>query len=347
MPATVTVGLEPAVAAIAGNEERQNPTIMISVGGSAPFPVIFDTGSSGLRVFADAFTTFGGVPSPGSTPTQYGYGGANGKTYFGVVSTADVKFTNVASGGPVDFGPTVYQYVTSVCPKPETTCDTSLEQKLESEGQYGTLGVRPVERNDTSGLVYTPMNYLPGNLGHGFIVSLGNGTAEQLILGLTTKNSTGFNKITVGSTLEPDGRYVFPNEATFPFCFSLTSKDGTTTYSSPCGTQDYLSDTGASTSLQFPGSPTGSESLVDAAGNLVTGTKLKASINGTTWWSITAGSCANYDQLGVTFNASPSNENMGISPFLSEDVLYNFVDGVFGYRPTGLGKPPFCTGPQG
>jgi hypothetical protein len=320
---------------------------MVSVGGSTPFPVLLDTGSSGLRVYAAALTTFHGVAGVTTTHDQYSYG--SGNTYYGYVAQADAKLYGVTPGGSVDFGSILYEDVTSICatgtPPP---CGSSGVTTAEASGKYGILGVRPIERNDSSGEVYSPISYLPGNLGRGFIVSLGNATNEQLILGLTPGNSSGFNTDTVGSTLGADGRYNFNNDTTFPFCYTFVSADATTSFTSPCGTYDFLSDTGRTTAnLQFSTKPTGPESLVDASGNLKAGTTITASLNGATWWTLTAGECTSYNQVSAGFGvSSPGPETNGVLPYYYEDVLYDLVDGIFGYRNAGTSTPPFCSGPQ-
>jgi hypothetical protein len=316
---------------------------MISVGGSSPFPVTLDTGSSGLRVYADAFTKFGGTPNPGTTADSYGLGGD--RTLYGTVGNNDVKFANVNGSGTLDFGSIDYEYVTYICANGTSPPCTSEVPKYEALGLYGTFGVRPDARGDASGLVYTPIGLLPGNLGKGYIVSLGNGTAEQLILGLTPSNTAGFNTYAIGSTLT-NGRYLFNNYATVPFCYTITSADGTTSFSNTCGTLNFLTDTGGNPSLQFQQAPTGPESLVDSNGNLVAGTTVSVTLGGTPVWSFTAGGCTDYNKFGVAFSTPAGAENNGVVPFFYNDVMYDLVDGIFGMRPNNTSTPPFCSGAQ-
>lgn len=211
--------------------------VAVSVGGGPAGGVLLDTGSTGLRIRAEAV---GPQVELTDTPLTYSY--TSGNVLTGVLGYVRVSFPgaqpDVATSAPI-----AVHVVKSITCKPEVPrCPGWAPQ------QMGVMGVAysPLP-------VFNPLAQLPGNLATGFIVVADDkadpGVQPHLVVGLTADNSAGFKRAPFAPAhgAQPAGLKAW-NTKSIPTCFSV---DG-----GPEGCFATVFDTGAgSGSFQTPDLP--------------------------------------------------------------------------------------------
>jgi hypothetical protein len=158
-----------------GTRIGARPMVMVRVGRSKPVPVLLDTGSSGLRIFAPLVDT---SPRSGVTVTSQRdtitYSGGSRMT--GVVAVAKLRLGRQPTAGRVPFS--LVQQASCVAAKP--TCSTAggIAGAIKN-GEYGILGIGT--QTNPSGVI-SPILGMPGRLGRTWSVHL-SGEAGALALG--------------------------------------------------------------------------------------------------------------------------------------------------------------------
>lgn len=209
--------------------------IAVRVGGGPAVAVLLDTGSTGLRIRAEAVG-----PDVVLTDIPLTYSYTSGNVLTGVLGRAIVAFPGsdprIATPRPI-----AVHVVQSVTCKPEVPRCPGW-----TRGEMGVMGVayNPLP-------VFNPLAQLGGTLGSGFIVAANDLTDPKLRphleVGLTPQNSQGFARVNFerADTPQPDGFKAW-NTKSVPTCFSV---DG----GAP-GCFATVFDTGAGTgSFEVPG----------------------------------------------------------------------------------------------
>ncbi len=208
--------------------------VAVSVAGGPPGGVLLDTGSTGLRIRAEAI---GPQVQLTDTPLTYSY--TSGNVLTGVLGYARVAFPgsqpDVATAAPI-----AVHVVRSITCKPEVPrCPGWAPQ------QMGVMGVayNPLP-------VFNPLAQLPGNLASGFIVVADDvadpAVQPRLVVGLTAENTAGFKRVPFAAAdgAQPAGLKAW-NTKSVPTCFSVNG--------GPEGCFGTVFDTGAgSGSFQTP-----------------------------------------------------------------------------------------------
>lgn len=209
----------------------------VQVGGGPPVNVLFDTGSTGLRLLAQAV---GPEVKLTSTPVTYAY--SSGNVINGVLGYALVSFPG-SSPATATVKPIAIHVVQSMSCKPDKPdCPGWLP------GEMGVMGTAysPLP-------VFNPLAQLPGNQANGFIVVANDvtdpGVRPHVVAGLTPHNSIGFARAPFGPAEkpQPDGLKAW-NTKGIQTCFSVNG-------SAP-GCRNTVFDTGAgSGTFLLPGMP--------------------------------------------------------------------------------------------
>ena len=341
---SLTMFVEPSRALI-------NPLVLVSVGGSDPLALVFDTGSPGLRVFrpfigpkvTDTHVWIEPPPHFGSSGTE--------RLYEGTVGTADVVV------GGIDIGKQTLEIVKKVCYEgsppplpvrspPGFDCNpTNMRTEIQRNHFYGIFGVDPTE--GVYG-IYSLMSEMPGAQRNGFVVSLRNGANPKVELGVP-QDLSSFKTTAEGVSVSqrPDGSYYW-NTKTFPWYYSLK---GTALQDAELGS--VLTDSGGqSAHLYFPvttPAPTGMpwNTLTPLpAGLKMTAILGRPGSSTAIRWAFTTGKCL-YNTVRVWYGAGsrpPPNtrDSNGINPYFDFDVLYDLKDGLLGFRRSHQGPPSFC-----
>ena len=152
--------------------------IVVGIGNLSPLPFGFDTGSSGLHVFADA-----GLDAPNSgaqctkIPTSVTYGNPARITYNGVVCYAQLHFAGLSTPATVPVA-----YLTSAsCPPTNPDCRIPDVRSVKAMHGYGVFGAGLTGVMRGAGSVPNPFLTLPGRRGETFTIALRRGGGEVVL----------------------------------------------------------------------------------------------------------------------------------------------------------------------
>ncbi|OYX68868.1 MAG: hypothetical protein B7Y95_19395 [Rhizobiales bacterium 32-66-11] len=186
--------------------------IRVSVGGGPAGAVLLDTGSTGLRIRAEAV---GPDVELTDIPLTYSY--SSGNVLEGVLGFATVAFpdSTPALATPHRIAVQVVQRVTCKSELPECPGWKAPEM--------GVMGVayNPVQ-------VFNPLAQLSGTFANGFIVVADDfadpSVSPHLVVGLTAENSAGFSTAPFASAdgAQPTGLKAW-NTKSIPTCFTVDS----------------------------------------------------------------------------------------------------------------------------
>lgn len=142
--------------------------ISIALGEGRPLPFGFDTGSVGLRVFADARLEATPGVRCSTTPTSVTYGNPGRITYDGVVCYAPLHFANVTEAAMVPIA-----YLTSAsCPNTNPSCKIPDLKSPRAMHGYGVFGAGLAGTTHGDATVPNPITLLPGRRGSRYSVVL-------------------------------------------------------------------------------------------------------------------------------------------------------------------------------
>lgn len=164
--------------------------IVIALGNGKPLPFGFDTGSSGLHVFADA-----DLDAPGSgvqcsqTPTSVTYGNPARITFSGVVCYAPLHFEGFSTSATV---PIAYLTLAS-CPKTNPGCRIPNLHSPKAMNGYGVFGAGLAGIMYGAGNVPNPILTLPGRRGTIYSVILTRDGGELVLGSEEPSNSAEFH----------------------------------------------------------------------------------------------------------------------------------------------------------
>ena len=150
------------------------PTVQVQVPGGRPLTVIVDTGATGLVFFPHAISASLVKAQPGI--------GARLETFDGTLLSGRLGHATVTLGGVSTSKPiTLAVMDTAKCASAQPSClgDTGLQQLKRITGIVGVMGLGLAQ----AGELYSPLDQLPPNLVTSHSISLGPGSAGQLVLG--------------------------------------------------------------------------------------------------------------------------------------------------------------------
>jgi hypothetical protein len=165
-------------------------TVTLAVGGAKPLPFGFDTGSTGLHVFADArLEAAGSGVRCTHTPTSVVYGNPPRIIFSGVVCYAPLHFANFTTPNAVPIA-----YLTSAsCPTNNPSCKIPNLHSEKSMGGYGVFGAGLTGIMSANGAVPNPILTLPGRLGSIYNVVLTERSGALILGGSEPAQSIEFD----------------------------------------------------------------------------------------------------------------------------------------------------------
>jgi hypothetical protein len=183
--------------------------ITIALGNGKPLQFGFDTGSSGLRVFADADLK---APDSGvqcsQTPTSVTYGNPARITFSGVVCYARLHFEGFSTPSTVPIA-----YLTSAtCPITNPDCKIPDLHSPKAMNGYGIFGAALTGITSGAGSVPNPILVLPGRRGSTYSIMLTHG-GGTLVLGSEEPQVSAEFRLMQGTL--PGERYALPRTCLF------------------------------------------------------------------------------------------------------------------------------------
>jgi hypothetical protein len=306
----ITVPL--SVAGGQGSQGGASPIVEVRVGASQPVPVILDTGSSGLHIFASAInTTPGGGVNITSQKSNITYAG--GHRFTGVVASAVVIIGSEATGGPVPFS--LVNSASCIASKP--TCPAA-GGVAGFEAKKGADGILGIGMQSSQGPVTSPILAMPGSFGQSWSVHL-SGTNGTLVLGAQAPPSTLTVALFQMKSLGTTGGRALWNDSALPFCTTLSATQACT---------PGLFDTGTP-SFQVSGPILGQLPTISASGQVQSGLPVTVSQKGADnpFWTFTTGIAKSQDLVRVAPGQGPF-VNTGVQAFYDFTIHYDSVLGT-------------------
>jgi hypothetical protein len=303
-----------SVAGGQGTLAGASPIVEVRVGASQPVPLILDTGSSGLHIFASAINT---TPDAGVivTAQKSNITYAGGHRFTGVVASAVITIGSQATAGPVSFS----LVNGASCIASKSTCPAA-GGVAGFEAKKGADGILGIGMQSSQGPVTSPILAMPGTLGQSWSVHL-SGTTGTLILGAPSQSSAttvaSFQLKSLGTT---GGRALW-NDAALPLCTMV----GTTQACTPG-----LVDTGTP-SFQVSGPVLGQLPTVSTSGQVQSGLPVTVTKEGAgaPFWSFTTGTSKSQDLVRVESGQGPL-VNTGVQAFYDFSIRYDEANGTVG-----------------
>ena len=300
VPITVTGGQ--------GTRGGAHPTVEVRVGDGRPVPVLLDTGSVGLHLYAGAVPRGSGS---GVTVTTR----KNSITYIddtvqrGVVARATITVGSLRTTTPVAFS--LVRKVSCTAAVPKCPGQGGLAA-AEQRGLYGTLGV-----GLGPGPVDNPLVHLAAPYSGSWSISLA-GSLGHLTLGAPIPRETAARFSIPADGKRANGTRTFADKHAV-VCWTVGSQPTTCEYT--------LFDSG-DVGMQFFGGPPG-HAPAASGGALVSGTPVMAAgaASALPFWTFTAGTTTSSD----TVHVHPSGNgtvNAAVQSFYAFTVNYDARHGL-------------------
>jgi len=289
----------------------------ISVNGSPPIDVLLDTGSNGLRVFAEALE--GTEVEVGTEALDVEFG--NGEKLAGHIATSSVSFGDIATPEPI-----AYHLVESFeCASWNPNCEFAdgSGALLTDAGIHGILGVSTRAGQPAS--VYSPFAQLDPELRAGYVVHTGGWDANvgEVRFGVSDDDMAGFATIDLlpGGSF-PSGEPAWADDRV-EACFVVNGKD----VEPPC--TEMVFDTGSSADVIY--APNLPPAEVDY-GALAPGVTFEASAAGAFETNFKVGSPQTASLDLVFVDTTMPFAILGIGAFLRNDVWIDQAGGKIGFK---------------
>ena len=290
--------------------------VQISVNGSAPFGVLLDTGSDGLRVFANALGDTAISVSEESMVAQFGFG----NRMVGHQAEATIAFGELATDEPI----AIHLVESFECAPDAPNCDFAdgAPAFLVDSGIQGILGVS--SRRGYPANVYSPFAQLAPELREAFIINTGgfdqaNGT---LVFAPTAAERAAFALIPLKSQgAQPNGLPAWADDQV-EACFTI----GGVPVEPAC--TEVVFDSGASVDIVY--APNLDPALVQQ-GVVAPGVSFQAAAKDALDLSFTVGDFPTPGVDLVFIDDTIPFGILGIGTFFRNRVLYDQRNGVLGF----------------
>lgn len=298
------------------------PMVEVRVGRSAPVPLLLDTGSTGLQIFAAR------VPSgPGSGVTVTSRGDqatyAGGHRLTGVVATGRIAIGPAQTVHPVSFG----LVLSATCTPAKPACPVA--GGVEAAMRRGFFGILGIGTNRGPNGLANPILGMPGGLARSWSLHMHRATGS-LVLGPLPRATSGTHvTVPLVGLGTVDGNRFW--DATVHLCLVLGP-------ASSCAPGLFDSGTFAMQlpASRFPGAPVLAGTHLVAPGTAVTVTIRGA---GAPFWRFTAGATKSADTVSIRPEV-PRLVNTGIQAFYAFTITYDNAHGTIGFIAPGPRSRP-------
>jgi hypothetical protein len=298
-----------------GSATGARPTVDVRVGDSKPVPVLLDTGSTGLQIYAPAVNTNPGrgvtVSSQRDSITYSG-----GTRFTGVQARAVIRIGHQPTALSVPFG--LVQQASCVPSKPNCGAAAGVFHPM-LDGTYGVLGIGMTKNRQG---LFSPILAMPGRLGHTWSLHLA-GNAGVLMLGARIPSGPG---VAATVQLRSEGTSGGHN-AWADSSVSLCDAVGTIRACVPG-----LFDSGTF-QMQLWGSPLDTAPTEPGTNRVLAGTPVSVSLPGAApFWAFNAGVTKSKDTVTVKRGNAPPFINYGVQAFYAFTISYDERSGTVTLR---------------
>jgi hypothetical protein len=280
------------------------------VGRSRQVPVLLDTGSVGLHIFAPAVSTSTGSGVRVSQEAQsITYSG--GSVYTGVEAFAVITVGSRATTSAIPFA--LVQRASCTASKPGCPTADGMSEEIGT-GEYGILGIGLTKPK--TGLS-SPLLAMPGPLGQTWSIHL-RGVSGSLVLGARVPSTTRATTI----HLRSEGRSTLGgawDDARIILCFVVGPAHG-------CAPS--LFDTGTF-AMQLTGKLFAPAPIEAGSEEVLSGAQVSVAQSGTSppFWKFVAGTSKSYDMVVIREGAR-SFVNCAVQAFFAFTIFYDDTYGT-------------------
>jgi Protein of unknown function (DUF3443) len=294
-----------------GTTTGARPMVEVRVGNSKPVPVLLDTGSTGLQIYAPVVKTGpGGGVTVTSKRDAITYAG--GHRFVGVVARAVIRIGGQATATKVPFG--LVEQASCIPSKP--TCDAAggVSRPMK-DGAYGILGIG-LNKNRQG--LFSPVLGMPGRLGQTWSLHL-KGKSGALVLGARMPSGRRVAATVQLLNKGVSGGHLAWADSRVRLCDTVGAIGACV---------PGLFDSGTFT-VQLWGSPLNTAPSIPGTNRVVTGTSVAVSVPGATrpFWSYRAGVTKSKDVLTVERGRSAPFVNYGVQAFYDFTITYDEAHG--------------------
>lgn len=287
-----------------GTHGGANPIVEVRIGNWGPVPVLLDTGSSGLHIFAGAVNGGSGVTV---TTRKSNITYAGGYRFDGVVASGVVTLGTQATSGPASFA-LVYK-ASCIASNPGCAASGGIAGFESDRDVDGILGIG---MESSGGGIISPILGMPGGLGDTWSLHL-HGTSGRLILGAAIPSGS---RAEVTNDMKSDGsaggRNLWADDR-LPLCVSGGSERECV---------HGLFDSGTP-SAQISGPRLDRVPTLFGTSQVLAGTPMTVAKRGAAspFWSFTAGTTKSSDLVRVMNGQGPFF-NSGVQAFYDFTITY-------------------------
>lgn len=292
-----------------------NPTVEVEMGRWGPIPVLLDTGSSGLHVFAGVVNAGSGV-TVGTQKSNITYSG--GVRFTGVVASAVVTLGGQATTGPIPFA--LVQRASCIASKSNCPASGGIAGFENTRGVDGILGIG---MQSSGGGVSSPILGMPGDLGERWNLHL-SATSGRLTLGARIPAGPRATRIALRTAGTAGGHALWADDRV-PLCVTAGAERECVHGLFDSGTPEQ----------QISGPELDQTPTVSGTSDVVPGTPMTATLKGAAapFWSFTAGTAKSEDLVRVMDGQGPFF-NSGVQAFYDFTVSYDETAGTITLEPS-------------
>ncbi len=294
------------------------PMVEVRVGNSKPVPVLLDTGSTGLQMYAPVVNTArGGGVSVTAQRDAITYAG--GHRFVGVVARAVVRIGGQPTATSVPFG--LVEQASCIPSKPACEAAGGVSRPMK-DGAYGILGIG-LDKNPQG--LFSPILGMSGQLGDTWSLHL-KGKSGALVLGARTPFGPGTAATVQLRNQGVSGGHTAWADSQVRLCDTVGAIHACV---------PGLFDSGTYT-MQLWGNPLNTALRETGTNRVRTGTPVAVFLPGarTPFWSYGAGVTKSKDTLTVEPGLRSPFVNYGVQAFYAFTITYDETDGKITLVPT-------------
>lgn len=282
------------------------PMIEVRVGNSKPVPVLLDTGSTGLQIYAPVVRTGPGT-GVSVTTQRDSITYAGGHRFVGVVAHATLRLGRQATSVKVPFG--LVKQASCIPSKPLCDAAGGVTHPMP-DGAYGILGIG---LNKNSEGLFSPILGMPGRLGQTWSLHL-KAKSGALVLGARLPAARGLAATVQLRSQGASAGHLAWADSRARLCTAL----GTVHACAPG-----VFDSGTFT-VQLWGSPLNTVPTIPGTTRVLPGTSVTVSVPGKArpFWTFPAGVTKSEDALTVERGRHAPFVNYGVQPFYDFTITY-------------------------
>jgi Protein of unknown function (DUF3443) len=295
-----------------GTAGGARPMVRVRVGNSKAVPVLLDTGSTGLQIFAPAVNTNpGGGVMVSTRRDSITYSG--GTRFTGVQAQAVIRIGRRTTALSVPFG--LVQHASCIPSKPNCGASGGVSRPMP-DGSYGVLGIG-MSQNQQG--LFSPILGMPGRLGRTWSLHL-RGRGGVLVLGAQIPSGRHAAATVQLRSQGPSGGHTAWADSRVRLCDAVGAVQACVSGLFDSGTFQ----------MQLRGAPLNTAPTQSGTNRVLAGTPVSVSLPGssTPFWAFNAGVTKSKDTVTVKPGSGTPFVNYGVQAFYAFTIAFDETKGT-------------------